>query len=85
MRILFLELGVGANTPGIIKYPFWQMTMQNPNAGLCLPESEGFGCTAGNCRKVHLYSGRYWKGAAVPIKVKVSSNIAAFEYLLKMI
>lgn len=31
MRILFLELGVGANTPGIIKYPFWQMTMQNPN------------------------------------------------------
>lgn len=31
-RILFLELGVGANTPGIIKYPFWQMTFQNPQA-----------------------------------------------------
>lgn len=31
-KILFLELGVGANTPGIIKYPFWQMTAQNPNA-----------------------------------------------------
>ena len=31
-RVLFLELGVGANTPGIIKYPFWQMTVQNPNA-----------------------------------------------------
>lgn len=30
--ILFLELGVGANTPVIIKYPFWQMTAQNPNA-----------------------------------------------------
>lgn len=30
--ILFLELGVGYNTPGIIKYPFWQMTMQNLNA-----------------------------------------------------
>lgn len=30
--ILFLELGVGYNTPGIIKYPFWQMTMQNPKA-----------------------------------------------------
>ena len=30
--ILFLELGVGYNTPGIIKYPFWQMTLQNPNA-----------------------------------------------------
>lgn len=25
-RILFLELGTGFNTPGIIKYPFWQMT-----------------------------------------------------------
>lgn len=31
-NILFLELGVGANTPGIIKYPFWQMTHANPNA-----------------------------------------------------
>lgn len=30
--ILFLELGVGNNTPGIIKYPFWQMTYQNPKA-----------------------------------------------------
>ena len=29
MHVLFLELGVGANTPGIIKYPFWQMTAQN--------------------------------------------------------
>ena len=27
-RILFLELGVGRNTPGIIKYPFWQLTLQ---------------------------------------------------------
>ena len=26
LNILFLELGVGYNTPGIIKYPFWQMT-----------------------------------------------------------
>lgn len=32
MHILYLELGVGANTPGIIKYPFWRMTYQNPNA-----------------------------------------------------
>lgn len=31
-HILFLELGVGANTPGIIKYPFWQMTAQNTQA-----------------------------------------------------
>lgn len=32
MRTLFLELGVGGNTPGIIKYPFWQMTAENPKA-----------------------------------------------------
>ena len=32
LRILFLELGVGYNTPGIIKYPFWQMTEKNPRA-----------------------------------------------------
>lgn len=31
-RLLFLELGVGYNTPGIIKYPFWRLTAQNPNA-----------------------------------------------------
>lgn len=31
-KTLFLELGVGYNTPGIIKYPFWQMTYENPNA-----------------------------------------------------
>ena len=31
-NILFLELGVGYNTPGIIKLPFWQMTAANKNA-----------------------------------------------------
>ena len=31
-RMLFLELGVGSNTPVIIKYPFWQMTAKNRNA-----------------------------------------------------
>ena len=31
-KVLFFELGVGGNTPGIIKYPFWQMTEKNPNA-----------------------------------------------------
>ena len=31
-QVLFLELGVGYNTPVIIKYPFWQMTAQNPDA-----------------------------------------------------
>ena len=31
-HILFLELGVGYNTPVIIKFPFQKMTAQNPNA-----------------------------------------------------
>lgn len=31
-NILFLELGVGMNTPGIIKYPFWRMTAENLRA-----------------------------------------------------
>lgn len=31
-KILFLELGVGYNTPIIIKYPFWQMTSENTKA-----------------------------------------------------
>lgn len=32
LRILFLELGVGANTPGIVKFSFWRMTAENPKA-----------------------------------------------------
>lgn len=31
-KIMYLELGVGYNTPGIIKYPFWQMTAKNSKA-----------------------------------------------------
>lgn len=31
-KVLFLELGVGFNTPVIIKYPFWKRTAQNPQA-----------------------------------------------------
>ena len=31
-KVLFLELGVGYNTPVIIKYPFWNMTAKNPDA-----------------------------------------------------
>lgn len=42
-HILFLELGVGSNTPGIIKYPFWQMTANNPKAFYaCVNYGESF-------------------------------------------
>lgn len=29
---MFLEVGTGWNTPGIIKYPFWQMVNEWPSA-----------------------------------------------------
>ena len=32
MKILYLEIGVGYNTPGIIKYPFWKGVSDNPKA-----------------------------------------------------
>ena len=42
-HILFLELGVGNNTPVIIKYPFWQMTMENKNSiYACINYKEAF-------------------------------------------
>ena len=42
-HILYLELGVGANTPVIIKYPFWQMTAANPRGVYaCLNYGEAF-------------------------------------------
>lgn len=41
--ILYLELGVGMNTPGIIKYNFWQQTYQNPKARyVCINQKEAY-------------------------------------------
>lgn len=31
-KVLYMELGVGDNTPVIIKYPFWRMVQKNPRA-----------------------------------------------------
>ncbi len=43
LHVLYLELGVGANTPVIIKYPFWQMTYSNEKAVYaCLNYGEAF-------------------------------------------
>lgn len=43
LHILFLELGVGGNTPAIIKYPFWKMTCQNPKASYaCINLTEAY-------------------------------------------
>ena len=40
--IIYLELGVGMNTPGIIKYPFMQMTYANPKATFITLNQEMF-------------------------------------------
>lgn len=43
LHVLFLEIGVGMNTPVIVKYPFWQMTSENPKAVYaCLNFSEAY-------------------------------------------
>ena len=43
MRILLLELGVGGNTPVIIKYPFWRFTKENVKATYaCVNYGEAF-------------------------------------------
>lgn len=42
-RLLFWELGVGHNTPGIIKYPFWRLTAREPKATYaCLNAGEAY-------------------------------------------
>ena len=61
-RVLFLEIGVGANTPVIIKYPFWAMTAENPNAtyaclnyneAICPKQIESRSlCIDGDCAKL---------------------------------
>ena len=43
LKVVFLELGVGNNTPGIIKYPFWQMTAHNPNSTyICINAGQAY-------------------------------------------
>lgn len=43
MKTLFLELGTGYNTPGIIKYPFWQMTFEKKDTFyVCVNKEEAY-------------------------------------------
>lgn len=61
-RTLYLELGVGGNTPAIIKYPFWRFTQSNPKAtyacvnfgeAVCPPQIENRSiCINGDIGKV---------------------------------
>ena len=43
LSVLYLELGVGMNTPGIIKYPFWRQVYQNPKARyVCVNQKQAY-------------------------------------------
>ena len=43
MRVVYLELGVGGNTPAIIKYPFWELAAQNPaSCYVCVNLADAF-------------------------------------------
>ena len=45
-RVLYLEIGVGGNTPVVIKFPFWRMTAENPRATYaCMNPGEAFAPT----------------------------------------
>ena len=69
MRILYLELGVGMNTPTIIKFNFWQRTAENPKAfyacinkgEACCPEeiAERSVCMDGDIADI--LNGLHWK------------------------
>lgn len=63
-RVLFLELGVGGNTPAIIKYPFWKFTNENPRAVYaCVNLTEAF-APPGDRWAVDLHRAGYRRGFA---------------------
>jgi len=75
-KVLFLDLGTGGNTPGIIKYPFWQMTCQWPDATYACINLGEAGAPGGNCGKVHLHRRGYWKGLEANLKRQNEKHIA---------
>lgn len=54
-KLLFLELGVGYNTPVIIKYPFWRMTAANPRAVYACLNLGQTAAPPGDSEAVHLH------------------------------
>ncbi len=63
-HILFLELGVGMNTPVIIKYPFWQMTYKNPNAFYACINKGECGCPTEIDKRsvgINMDIGEFWE------------------------
>lgn len=70
-RLLYLEIGVGANTPGIIKYPFWQQVAENRNARYVQLNLGGVIAPARIAKRSALYDG---DAAEVILKLAAAVN-----------
>lgn len=69
--VLYLELGVGNNTPVIIKYPFWKYTLENPDAVYaCVNFGQGL-CAKGNRRAFRLSGRGHW---TYPVSTETKGN-----------
>lgn len=66
-RVVFLELGVGMNTPSIIKYPFWQWVNNNPNAHLITVDSQ------------HIYYAQEIASRTVGLKMDINDFLAGVK------
>lgn len=55
-RVVYLEIGVGWNTPGVIKYPFWQRVYANPEATLVVV-NERVAVPAEIADRAHVFEG----------------------------
>lgn len=62
-RVVYLELGVGCNTPGIIKVPFWRMTLKKSGSVLFQCKRPNFPGSPGSRRTVCMYHSGYRKCA----------------------
>ena len=60
--MLLLELGVGMNTPGIIKYPFLADGGSESQCLLCEYQCRGSLCTGRNQGEGYLCEWGYWGG-----------------------
>jgi hypothetical protein len=83
LRVLYLELGVGMNTPVIIKFPFWQAVDKNRKAfyvcinrdAACCPEaiSDRALCINGDIGEVLQRLGFCHDGHALPCRTRGES------------
>ena len=80
LKILFLEAGVGYNTPTIVKYSFWRMAYEWENAlYACLNYGEAFAPDE-NKKEVNLYQWRYWSDSeSTPTHINITGRNAGSQ------